>query len=210
MKNIFLVVCIIWLCGGCGSPEPEGFRTIFDGETWAGWEGAKDFFRIENGAIVAGALDKEIPKNQFLCTEEVYGDFELRVKVRFTSRENNAGIQFRSKRIPNDHEVIGYQADVGFIGDRPLWGSLYDESRRNLFLLQAKPSLVNSVVKVEGWNDYRILCEGKTIKFWLNETLVLEYKEYEADIADDGVICVQIHGGVPAEAWYKDLKIRTL
>ncbi|MEJ7708941.1 MAG: hypothetical protein WKF84_03590 [Pyrinomonadaceae bacterium] len=36
-------------------------------------------------------------------------------------------MQFRSQRIPNNHEVIGYQADLG----DGWWGSLYDESRRN-------------------------------------------------------------------------------
>lgn len=209
MKKILLLV-IIGLISSCSSPSTEEFKPIFDGETWAGWEGSKDFFRIEQGAIVAGALDRDIPKNQFLCTEEVYGDFEVRMKVKFSSTENNAGIQFRSKRIPNDHEVIGYQADVGFLQGRPLWGSLYDESRRKMFLLQAKSDLVESLVDINGWNDYRILCQGKLVKFWLNDTLVLEYEETDKGIAEEGVICVQIHGGVPAEAWYKDIEIRTL
>lgn len=210
MKNILLLASLFWMVSSCGSASTDDFTPIFDGKSWQGWEGSKDFFRIEAGAIVAGALDRNIPKNQFLCTEEVYGDFELRMKVKFSSQENNAGIQFRSKRIPNDHEVIGYQADIGFLDGRPLWGSLYDESRRNLFLLQAKPSLVESLVDIDGWNDYRILCEGKMIKFWLNDTLVLKYEETEEGIAEDGVICVQIHGGVPDEAWYKDIEIRTL
>lgn len=210
MKKLVGLITIVLLCLRCGNEAGEEFTSIFDGETWAGWEGSKDFFRIEDRAIVAGALDRKIPKNQFLCTEEVYGDFELRVKVRFTSTENNAGIQFRTKRIPNDHEVIGYQADIGFLNDRPLWGSLYDESRRNLFLLQADPNVVRSVVKVDDWNDYRILCVGKEVTLWLNDTLVLEYEEFEEGIDTEGVICVQIHSGVPAEAWYKDIEIRRL
>lgn len=207
LRHLF---CLIALCWGCHSAPTEEYKSIFDGQTWEGWEGSKDFFRIEDQAIVAGSLAREIPKNQFLCTEEIYGDFELRVKVKFTSTENNAGIQFRTKRIPNDHEVIGYQADIGFLNDRPLWGSLYDESRRNMFLLQADPNQVRSVVKVDDWNDYRILCKGKEVKLWLNDTLVLEYEEFEEDIDEEGVICVQIHSGVPAEAWYKDIEIRAL
>lgn len=210
MKKMLWLVSLIGLLSSCSSSLQEGFTAIFDGETWQGWEGNKDFFRIEEGAIVAGALDRSIPTNQFLCTEQMYGDFELRMKVKFSSTENNAGIQFRTQRIPNDHEVIGYQADVGFLEGQPLWGSLYDESRRKRFLRQAKADLVESLVDVDGWNDYRILCQGQIIKFWLNETLVLEYEEAEDDIAVEGVICVQIHGGVPAEAWYKDIEIRNL
>ncbi len=210
MKKLIGLILLASLCLRCGTESEEAFTSLFDGQTWEGWEGSKEFFRIEDQAIVAGSLDREIPKNQFLCTEEVYGDFELRVKVKFTSTENNAGIQFRTKRIPNDHEVIGYQADIGFLNDRPLWGSLYDESRRKMFLLQADPNQVRSVVKVDDWNDYRILCQGKEVKLWLNDTLVLEYEEFEEDIETEGIICVQIHSGVPAEAWYKDIEIRPL
>ncbi len=210
MKKILWLAMLIGFLIGCSTFASDAFLPLFDGQTWKGWEGDKAFFRIENQAIVAGALDRDIPKNQFLCTEEVFGDFELRMQVKFTSTENNAGIQFRSKRIPNDHEVIGYQADIGFLNERPLWGSLYDESRRKLFLLQADPNLVKSVVKVETWNDYRILCKGSEIKFWLNDTLVLEYEEFEENIDAEGSICVQIHSGVPAEAWYKNIEIKRL
>ena len=43
-------------------------------------------------------------------------------------------MQFRTKRIPKHHEVIGYQADIG----QGYWGALYDESRRNKVLGQAR------------------------------------------------------------------------
>ncbi|NRB53584.1 MAG: DUF1080 domain-containing protein [Saprospiraceae bacterium] len=210
MKRVLYIVIFAIVYIACDPAASADFSSLFDGQTWKGWEGNKDFFRIEDEAIVAGSLQRNIPKNQFLCTEEVFGDFELRMEVKFNSKENNAGIQFRSKRIPNDHEVIGYQADIGFLNDQPLWGSLYDESRRKRFLLQADPKLVRSIVDVEGWNDYRILCKGSDIKFWLNDTLVLEYQELEENIDSEGSICVQIHSGVPTEAWYKNMEIKRL
>jgi hypothetical protein len=132
------------------------------------------------------------------------------MKVRFTSRENNAGIQFRTSRIPDHHEVIGYQADVGFLGAHPIWGSLYDESRRNRFLAEPPAEKVLEVLKPEGWNDYRIRCVGPHIQFWLNGTLVMEYEEEDDSVARSGVICVQIHSGAPAEAWYRDMLIKEL
>lgn len=210
MKHLFFLSFFLLVITACQQDDDAVFTTIFDGQSWEGWEGSKDFFRIEDGAIVAGSLDTIIPLNQFLCTEKEYEHFELRMKVKFTSRENNAGIQFRSRRIPDNHEVIGYQADVGFMGDRVLWGSLYDESRRNRFLLEATADEVLAALHPEGWNDYRIYCNGPSIKFWLNDQLVLSYEETEADIARQGSICVQIHSGTPAEAWYKDIEIRPL
>ena len=190
--------------------EYQVFKPLFDGETFTGWEGAKDFFRIEDHAIVAGSLERLIPQNQFLCTEKTYKDFELRLSVKFTSMDNNAGIQFRTKRIPNHHEVIGYQADIGYLDERPLWGALYDESRRKRFLKEPDAELIARVLKTSDWNNYRIQCVGSSIRFWLNGDLVLEYEESAPNIERNGVICVQIHSGKPAEAWYKDMEIRPL
>ena len=112
---------------GFGEDPPEaekGFTPLFDGKTLAGWEGNKEVFRIEDGAIVAGNLKQPIPQNEFLCTEKSYGDFELRLKAKLVGEGNNAGVQFRSKRIPNHHEVIGYQCDMGEAFGRNVWGAL--------------------------------------------------------------------------------------
>ena len=49
-------------------PEEEGFAPLFDGKTFAGWEGNLELFRIEDGAVVGGNLRDEIPRNEFLCT----------------------------------------------------------------------------------------------------------------------------------------------
>lgn len=46
-------------------------------------------------------------------------------RYRLGGDKANAGVQFRTARIPNDHEVIGYHADMGRGG----WGALYDDSR---------------------------------------------------------------------------------
>ena len=68
----------------------------------------------------------------------------------------NAGIQFRTKRIPNHHEVTGYQADMG----QGWWGALYDESRRNKVLLGPDQAKMKDIVKAGDWNDYVIRAEG--------------------------------------------------
>ncbi len=99
-----------------------GFTPLFDGKSFAGWEGNRDVFRIEDGAIVAGNLKKPIPRNEFLCTKKTYEDFELRLKAKLVGAGNNAGVQFRSKRIPDHHEVIGYQCDMGDAFGGSVWG----------------------------------------------------------------------------------------
>jgi hypothetical protein len=184
----------------------DGFESLFDGKTFEGWEGNLDVFRIEDGAIVAGSSDKPVARNEFLCTKKEYGDFELRVKFKLVGKGANAGVQIRTKRIPNHHEVSGYQADMG----DGWWGSLYDESRRNKILAKADEQAVLKVLKHDDWNEYRIRCEGPRIQLWINDLPTIDYTEAEEKIDRAGIIGLQIHGGPPSQASYKDIRIKQL
>lgn len=182
---------------------------LFDGKSFDGWEGdTEKTWKIEDGAIVGGSLDATVPRNEFLCTKKTYGDFELKVKFKLIGdrAKANAGVQFRTKRIPNHHEVSGYQADVG----QNYWGALYDESRRNKVLVQPDPKLIAGVVKFDDWNEYTIRCEGPRIRLWLNGKLTVDYTEPDDTIPRTGVIGLQIHGGAKAKAYYKDIRIEEL
>jgi hypothetical protein len=186
-----------------GLPSPKAV-SIFNGKNLDGWEGDLKIFRVEDGAIVAGTLDNKIARNEFLCTTRTYGDFELRLKVKLLGGDQaNAGIQFRTKRIPNNHEVIGYQADMG-VG---WWGALYDESRRNKVLVGPDQAKMKTVVKANDWNDYVIRAEGNHIQLWINGVQTVDYTEADPAIDKTGVIAVQIHSGPPSQALYKDITI---
>ncbi len=176
---------------------------LFDGKSLAGWEGNLDVFRVEDRAIVGGTLKDKIARNEFLCTKKQYGDFELRLKFKLLGKGANAGVQIRTKRIPDHHEVSGYQADLG----DGYWGALYDESRRNKILAAPKAGTLDDVLKRDDWNNYRIRCEGKRIQLWVNDVKTVDYTEADENIDELGVIAVQIHGGPPSEAWYKDITI---
>jgi len=188
----------------------DGWKPLFDGKSLDGWEGNPEMFRVEDGAIVAGTLERNIPHNDFLCTEKGYGDFELRLQVKLVGKGDNAGVQLRSRRVPNDHEVSGYQADAGSAWDRPIWGALYDEARRNKILADPGEELLKDLVKPNDWNEMRVRCNGPRIQIWLNGKQTVDYTEMDDDIPRRGVIGLQIHSGPPAEAWYKDIRIREL
>ncbi|MFO0877314.1 MAG: DUF1080 domain-containing protein [Gemmataceae bacterium] len=185
------------------------YRPLFDGKTFKGWEGdVKHTWRITEGAIVGGSLEKLVPRNEFLCTEKSYGDFDLKVKFKLLGdpEKVNAGVQFRTKRIPNHHEVSGYQADIG----QGYWGALYDESRRNKVLAQPDKKVLGKLVKQGEWNEYRIRCEGDRIRLWLNGTLTVDYTEKDAKIEKRGIIGLQVHGGALAKVLYKEIDIEEI
>lgn len=185
--------------------DERGFTPLFDGRTFAGWEGNRQAFRIEEGAFVGGSLRGPVPRNEFLCTTNRYADFELRLKFKLLGNDANGGVQIRSRRVPGN-EVAGYQADLG----QTYWGNLYDESRRNKTLVQADQAEVKMVLKQGDWNDYRIRCQGKRIQLWINGLPTVDYTEPDDSLEQSGIIGLQIHGGSPSEAWYKDIMIKPL
>jgi hypothetical protein len=175
-----------------------------------GWEGNGYWFRVEEDAVVAGRLDEKIPHNEFLCTTQPYDDFELRLEARLKGVGQNAGVQFRSKRVPGGTEVSGYQADIGSAWDRPVWGALYDESRRNKMLAEPAAELAKRLLKADDWNEIRVVCRGPKIQIFLNGELTVDYTETDDSIPRHGVIGLQIHSGDPSEAWYRNVRIQQL
>jgi hypothetical protein len=178
--------------------------SLFDGASLTGWEGDATWFRVYDRAIIAGTMDKPIPRNEFLVFGKEFGDFELRLQVLLKGGKGNGGIQFRSQRVPGSHEMIGYQADIG----PEYWGGLYDESRRKTFLgTRCKPEELAAVLRPDGWNDYRIRCEGPRVQLWINGLLTTDFTETDDQIPRSGRIGVQIHSGNPAEVWYRNLRL---
>jgi hypothetical protein len=155
---------------------------------------------------VGWQLQEKIPHNYFLAHEKSFDDFDLRLQFKLIGDNTNAGIQIRSERIPDHHEMIGYQADLG----QQYWGCLYDESRRRKVLTGPDQDELAKVLKRNDWNDYRVLCEGPRIQLWINGMQTVDYTEADKEIPLSGRIALQIHGGPPGEAWYRSVRIKRL
>jgi hypothetical protein len=205
----------LWLCAL--SIALAGFLpfkkpvSLFDGKTFRGWEGdTASVWRIKDGALVGGSLTETVPHNYFLCTTRRYADFELKLQFKLVGTGTgtiNAGVQVRSERV-NDpaYEMSGYQADLG----GGYWGCLYDESRRNKVLAGPDPRLVRKILKPNVWNDYRIRCEGRRIRIWLNEQQTVDYTESDLSLPQKGLIGLQIHGGGMAQVSYRSITLQEL
>lgn len=208
MRNptmLFLPLCFL-LIGAAGDQQEQ---SLFDGKTLKGWEGDMKVWRIADGVITAGSPEKKFPHNDFLVSEKLFENFDLRAKIRLLGSEGfvNSGLQFRSVRIPNNFEMKGYQADAG----EGYWGSLYDESRRNKTLAKPiDPEAMNKAFHKEGWNDYRILAEGPHIQLWLNGVKTVDYTEPDPTIPQDGYLGLQIHGNGKTVVEFKDIYIEEL
>ncbi|NNK76804.1 MAG: DUF1080 domain-containing protein [Maribacter sp.] len=208
---------------------------LFNGESLEGWEGSNTFFRVEKKAIVGGSLKMPIDKSYYLCTKQQYANFELKLSAKFVTGylRTNGGISFRAKRVPNSNEVMGYQADIGYIdasaiaqfsdftpkdttGIYPLWGSLVDENRPDtsryprpeifpvIIFKVANNKLIEEIIEPKGWNEVLIKANGPEIEIKINGVTTAEFTERD-DVPSEGCICLQAHGGEPYEIWYKDI-----
>ncbi len=147
LPKIGSVLTILMLVA-CG-PSPPTNVQLFDGNSLEGWEGSGMAFRVDDGSIVGGKLEKGLKESYYLCTEREYGDFDLSVTAKFNDAEktSNGGISFRAARIAGSNQVAAYQADMGHIQPKyaeiftynynaadtitpfSLWGTLVDECR---------------------------------------------------------------------------------
>lgn len=138
------------------SVEP-GFTSLFDGETFTGWEQSGNWV-IEEGAFYRKA--KGGPLTYRAAT--VPDDFELRFEWK-VSAGCNSGVYYRPGQV--EYQVLDNQ------------GSPYGENARqaaaSLFFCMA-PSK-DATRAVGEWNTARIVCQGTVIEHWLNEERVLSF-----------------------------------
>ena len=173
-----------------------------------------------------------------MCTKRKYDNFELKLAAKFITNDikTNGGISFRAKRVPNSNEVMGYQADIGYIdasaialfsdftpadttGIYPLWGSLVDENRPDtsryprpdifpvIIYKLADKEVVEKNIDPEGWNEVHIKANGPDIEIKINGVSTAKYTE-KADVPASGCICLQTHAGDPYEVWYKNIVLK--
>lgn len=222
----------------CGNISAQS--NLFNGESLEGWEGSTAYFRVDDGAIIGGSIKNPIDQSYYLCTTKKYENFELTLAAKFNSKDIkvNGGISFRAKRVPESNEVMGYQADIGYIdagviaqfsnftppdgkGIYPLWGSLVDENRPDttryprpdifpvVFLKVADKNLVENTIDPKDWTEVYIKANGPDIEIKLNGATTAKYTE-KLETPSKGCICLQTHAGEPFEVLYKNIVIKQL
>lgn len=212
----FVVVVTVAPCArGEDKPQAdEGFVSLFDGQTHAGWQGNKDGYAIMEGSFVCQ------PKGGGnLYTEKEYGDFHLKFEFKLTPGANN-GIGLRTP-LSGDPAYVGMEIQVlddssdkykGKLAEYQYHGSVYGT-------IAAKQGHLKPVGE---WNTEEIILKGKDIKVILNGETIVDANLDEATKngtidkqtdrhtglkRDKGYICFCGHG---AEVWFRNLRIKEL
>ncbi|MEO0660811.1 MAG: family 16 glycoside hydrolase, partial [Planctomycetota bacterium] len=171
-----------------GGPRPPAPRPLFDSADLAeSWTNVGDATYAHTDDTLVGNAGPE-RKQSFLVSRAEYGDFELEVDVKIATL-GNSGIQLRSRVV--EGRLRGYQAEIDPT-TRAWSGGIYDEGRRGwLNDLSVNPEARNAF-DLDGWNRYRIVCDGPHIRTWVNDVPAADLLD-GADLA--GSLAFQIHGG---------------
>ena len=113
------------------------------------------------------------------------------MKFKVLGKGVNAGVQVRTRRVPNHNEVVGYQADLG----EGLWGCLYDEGRRGM-LVKSPTAVIDQTRQTRRLERLPHPLPGGPRATWINGRQTVD--ESATPRFRTGVIALQIHGGPPA------------
>ncbi|MEM9367653.1 MAG: DUF1080 domain-containing protein [Planctomycetota bacterium] len=152
----------------------DGFESVFDGKTLAGWQGAVDDYQVTD----EGAIQCRDRRGGNLLTEGVYGDFVVRLEIMLPPGGNN-GLAIRSDgsgdpayKAMCELQVLDNSAEkYAKLDERQYHGSAYG-------MVAAKRGYQRPAGT---WNFQEVTVQGSTVKVELNGNVILD-----ADLATVG------------------------
>ncbi|QFU75947.1 DUF1080 domain-containing protein [Halioglobus maricola] len=215
MKKIILLLITLSVAGAWylgvfeGESEPtmeleEGYSWLYDGNSLDGWRkiGGDATFQAEGVDIVGrngpGA-------NTFLRTEKSYGDFNLRMQMRW-DEPGNSGVMFRGKQREEDGRVYGYQYELD-ASERAWSGGIYDEARRGWLASLEINEEARKAIKLDGWNDIEIEARGGKLQTWINGVVAADIVD---GFDDTGFVALQVHSGGKGIMRWRFIRIKEM
>jgi len=197
IRNSFFFI-ILTITTGCANQE---WQPLFDGKSLQGWHTLPGGnWKVEKGTIV-GTSEKSDPRHGLLVTNNIYKDFELRIK--YLAVKGNSGLYFRVSEVGGPYGVEGLQAEID-----PLQGAggLYETGGRG-WVVEPDSVDVKKWYKPGMWNTMTVSAKGRSVVVHLNN-----YKTAEIDNDSgrtEGHIALQLHGGQDMLVSFKDIEIKT-
>jgi hypothetical protein len=167
MKSI-LAIATLSLCLAriASAQTEEGYTSLFDGKTFAGWKPAEEHtntWSIADGSLVAHGDRCHL---FYVGDEKPFKNFELKVDV-MTAPHSNGGIYFHTHYQTTGWPTNGFESQVNVThSDWKKTGSLYDVA-----------NLGNTPAKDNEWYTQTITVQGSKMTCKINDIVVLEYNE---------------------------------
>ena len=206
-------------------PQSNDWIELFNGENLDGWtqKNGTAKYTVEPDGVICGTTNPGSP-NSFLCTDRLFGNFELEFEVKVDDKLNS-GVQIRSRtRVPRDADkkaarfgrVFGPQVEIESSGAKGAEaGYVYGEATGRGWLTPKKRLKPRKVFQDNQWNHYRIVAQGSVIKTWINgEPIEVLDDPQIFETHPRGFVGLQVHsigaGQGPYQVRWKNLKLREL
>ena len=210
----------------------DGWKLLWDGETTAGWRGAKQDAFPEKGWVIEEGILKvlrsdggESTNGGDIVTTRPYKNFMLKVDFKITEGANS-GIKYfvdtnlnkgAGSAIGCEFQILDDRrhpdAKMGKDGNRTL-GSLYD----------LIPAPLDKPFRNGFFNTAMVVVQGNHVEHWLNGVKIVEYERNNDSWnnlvqtskykdwpnfgnAEEGLLLLQDHGD---EVWFQNIKIMEL
>jgi hypothetical protein len=202
LRNSFLFIILTVTTGLAFNLPPhfQKWQPLFDGKTFKGWHTLPGgTWKVEKGMIV-GTSEKSDPRHGLLVTDNIYKDFELRIK--YLAVKGNSGLYLSKFLVYQDNPGEGFQAEID-----PLQaaGGLYETSGRG-WVVEPDSADVKKWYKPGEWNTMTVSAKGQSVVVHLNSYKTAEIHNDSG--RTEGHIALQLHGGQDMLVSFKDIEIK--
>ena len=171
MKSVAIALLTIVLCclpaddAAAGRRRHRcGFVPLFDGQTLAGWQGAVEGYRVEEGVLIS----TEEAGN--LYTDREYADFVLRFEFKLTPGSNN-GIGVRT---PMGGRASYQGMEIQILDDTAEKHAKLKPWQFHGSVYGVAAAQMGALNPVGEWNCQEILCCGSWVRVTLNGVVILD------------------------------------
>jgi hypothetical protein len=191
LQAVLLGLALTCPLGAQESKPPVGFTSLFDGKSLARWEVMnKAKFVAEDGVI------KLHGGSGWLRSEQEYGDFVLKLEVRWMKPKQDSGIFLRASKEGKNWPDRRYEVQC-------------ENSERVAHIFGAKsvrdPKKAAGLLKPPGeWNTFEIHCAGARCEVRLNGESVSSADDLKTS---RGYLGLQGEGG---ELEFRNLRVKSL
>lgn len=199
MRSFIISFLCAAFIGSAWAAEPK-LEPIFNGTDLSGWHSEKSelFWRVKDGVLVGESI-AGLAEN-YLLTDQAYGDFILEFEVRWTG-EIDSGIDLRKPRIQ-------LQLGVSRSLHRDMTGSFYVGPKIG-YPEAGQAKNAARLMKPEGeWNQFRLEAKGDTFTVWINGQPAAHYTD--SKFPGPAPLGLQIHGGLKMKVEYRNIRAAVL
>ena len=190
--------------------DPEGFKSVFNGEDFTGWAGP-----IENYEIVNGAIRCKQGKGGTIYREEVYQNFVARLEFNLPPGGNN-GLAIRYPG-SGDTAYVGMCELQVLDSEHPKYAKL-DKRQYHGSAYGMVPAWRGHLRPAGEWNYQEVTVDGSKIKVELNGNIILnadlsKVTEYMGNRPHPGKDRTEGHFGFAGHSnpvMFRNVSIKTL